>query len=116
MYCAVKSLSFTTSGSGTVNRLYVWLGQLFLAGVILTEELAAHLGNQTCVYMGKDDKSHVPIRITAANKKSPLLMHLQYCVSLPDHTFVVATKHKLSPTTTGTAKDRELACRGQFLR
>ena len=51
--------------------------------------------------MGKDDKAHVPIGITAANKQAPLLMSLQYRVPLPDHDFAVATKHKLTLTVLG---------------
>ena len=56
-----------------------------------TEEIASLLGNQYVIYMGKDDKAHVPIGITAANKQAPLLMSLKYRVSLPDHDFAVAT-------------------------
>ena len=66
-----------------------------------TEELAALLGEHSCISMGQDDKAHVPIGITAANKQAPLLMSLKYKVSLPDHDFVVATKHKLTPTVIG---------------
>ena len=69
-----------------------------------TEELAALLGGNSCISMGKDDKAHVPIGITAANKQAPLLMNLKYKVSLPDHDFVVASKHKLTPTVLGLRK------------
>jgi len=40
----------------------------------------------------------VPIGITAANKQAPLLMHLDYKVTLPDHDWVVAGDHKLIPS------------------
>ena len=33
--------------------------------------------------------------ITVAKKQNPLLMHMEYHVSLPDHDFVVGSKHKL---------------------
>ena len=69
-----------------------------------TEELAALLGEGVCISMGKDDKAHVPIGITAATKQAPLLMNLKYKVTLPDHDFVVATKHKLTPTVLGLRK------------
>ena len=69
-----------------------------------TEELAALLGSETCISMGKDDKAHVPIGVTAASKQAPLLMNLRYKVSLPDHDFVVSTKHKLTPTVLGLRK------------
>lgn len=37
----------------------------------------------------------MPIGLTAAKKQAPLLMHVEYKVSLPDHDFVIATQHKL---------------------
>jgi len=39
----------------------------------------------------------VPIGVTAANKQSPLLMHVEYRISFPDHDWVVADQHKLIP-------------------
>ena len=42
-----------------------------------------------------DDKAKVPIGVTTANKQSPLIMHVNYEMHLPDHDFVKATKHKL---------------------
>lgn len=36
--------------------------------------------------------------ITAANKQSPILMHMEYRVRLPDHDWVVANRHKLIPS------------------
>ncbi|CAH0560583.1 unnamed protein product [Brassicogethes aeneus] len=43
----------------------------------------------------RDDKARVPIGLIAANKQAPLLMHVEYKVSLPDHDFVIASRHKL---------------------
>ena len=45
-----------------------------------------------------DDKAKVPIGITAATKQAPLVMHMTYEIRLPDHDFVVAPKHKLTPS------------------
>jgi len=42
--------------------------------------------------------ARVPIGITAANKQAPFLMHLEYRITLPDHDWVVAAKHKLIPS------------------
>ena len=53
--------------------------------------------NEVC-FISQDDKARVPIRLTAANKQNPLLMHVEYRVSLPDHDWVVATGHKLIPS------------------
>ena len=62
------------------------------------EEIASVLGPQEVCFISQDDKARVPIGITAANKQAPLLMHLEYRVSLPDHDWVVATGHKLIPS------------------
>ena len=62
-------------------------------------------------FIGKDDKAHVSIGITEANKQARLLMSVKYKVQLPDHDFVNATKHKLTPTVIGLReiKDAQLA-------
>jgi hypothetical protein len=62
------------------------------------EELASVLGPQEVCFISQDDKARVPIGITAANKQAPLLMHLEYRVTLPDHDWVVASGHKLIPS------------------
>ncbi len=45
----------------------------------------------------------------------PLLMHIEYKVTLPDHDFVVASRHKLIPSVyTGFhIKDENVGCSGQ---
>ncbi|KAJ6634591.1 hypothetical protein Bhyg_13166 [Pseudolycoriella hygida] len=58
-------------------------------------ELASVLGPDDVIYLSQDDKAKVPI---AASKQGPLLMHMQYRVKLPDHNFVVAGGHKLTPS------------------
>ena len=45
-----------------------------------------------------DDKAKVPIGVTAVNKQSLLIMYVDYEMRLPDHDFVKATKHKLTPS------------------
>lgn len=62
------------------------------------EELSSLLGPSEVCFLSQDDKSRVPIGITAANKQSPLLMHVEYRVSLPDHDWVIAARHKLIPS------------------
>ena len=62
------------------------------------EEMGSLLGPQETFFLGQDDKARVPIGITAANKQAPLLMHMEYRVTLPDHDWVVAEKHKLIPS------------------
>lgn len=61
-------------------------------------ELASLLGPNDVAIISQDDKARVPIGTIAANAQLPLLMHMEYRVSLPDHTWVVAERHKLIPS------------------
>ena len=65
------------------------------------EELAGILGPNEVIFHSQDDKAKVPLGITAAKKQSPMVMHMEYKVSLPDHDFVVAAGHKLVPSVIG---------------
>ena len=65
------------------------------------EELAGILGTEEMCFLSQDDKCKVPIGLTAANKQAPLLMHLEYQVTLPDHDYVIAANHKLIPSVIG---------------
>ena len=58
-------------------------------------ELAGLLGPEEVSFVSQDDKSKVPIGLTAANKHAPLHIHLDYLVTLPDHDYVIAPQHKL---------------------
>lgn len=62
------------------------------------EQLASFLGPKSVFFVSQDDKARVPIGVTAANKQGPIIMNLEYRVTLPDHDFVVAEKHKLIPS------------------
>ena len=62
------------------------------------EELVSLLGPKHCIWLSQDDKARVPIGLTAANNQAPLLMHVEYRVRLPDHDFVIASRHKLIPS------------------
>ena len=72
-------------------------GHFCKASIFALEELASCLGT-SCFFMSQDDKCRVPIGLTACNKQSPLLMHLEYQVRLPDHDLVIAERHKLIPS------------------
>ena len=71
------------------------------------EELASLFGPSLANFIGQDDKAHVPIGLTAANKQAPLLMSLKYRVKIPDHDFVIATKHKLTSTVVAAREIQE---------
>lgn len=73
-------------------------GKFAMTTIAYMEELASVLGPQEVSFISQDDKARVPIGITAANKQAPLLMHLDYRVTLPDHDWVVAGCHKLIPS------------------
>ncbi|KAL1381516.1 hypothetical protein pipiens_013407 [Culex pipiens pipiens] len=64
------------------------------------EELSSLLGPEEVAFLSQDDKARVVIGLTAANKQSPFLMHIEYRVKLPDHNWVVAQRHKLIPSVT----------------
>ena len=74
------------------------------ASIKSLEELAAILGPAEVTFHSQDDKVKVPIGLTAANKQAPMVMHMEYQVTLPDHDFVVAAKHKLIPSVIGDMK------------
>ena len=49
-------------------------------------------------FHSQDDKTKVPIELTATKKQAAMLMHMEYQVTLPDHEFVAAPKHQLIPS------------------
>ena len=73
-------------------------GRFAMATTNNMEEVAATLGPAEVCFLSQDDKARVPIGITAANKQVPMLMHLEYRVTFPDHDWVVAAGHKLIPS------------------
>ena len=61
--------------------------------------------SMTCVrwqnFIFNDEKAKIPLGLAAATLQASLLMHLEYKVKLTDHSFVVATHHKLNPSVYG---------------
>ena len=74
------------------------------ASIRSLEELSAILGPAEVTFHSQDDKAKVPIGLTAAKKQAPMIMHMEYQVTLPDHDFVVAPEHKLIPSVIGDMK------------
>ena len=62
------------------------------------QDIATLLEPESVFVVSIDDKAKVPLRITVATRQAPLVMHIGYEVRLPDHEFVVASKHKLVPS------------------
>jgi hypothetical protein len=73
-------------------------GKFCSANIGMLEELASVLGPQQVCFLSQDDKARVALGLPAANKQSPILMHMQYRITLPDHDWVVAPGHKLIPS------------------
>lgn len=74
-------------------------GQYFsVASIRSLETIASVLGPDSVTFLSQDDNTRVPIGLTAANRQAPLLMHVEYKVSLPDHDYVIASRHKLIPS------------------
>ena len=69
------------------------------------EESDVVLGPAEVNFHSMDEKTKVPISITAAKKQIPLPMHMEYQNILPDHYFVVGCKHKLITSVIGDMKD-----------
>ena len=59
------------------------------------------LGSNVVNFLSNDDKARVALGLAAASLQAPILMHLDYRVRLPDHDFVIGTKHKLIPSVYG---------------
>lgn len=73
-------------------------GQFCTLSIRYLESLASFLGPDQVCFLPQDDKARVPIEITAVQKQSPLVMHVEYRVKLPDHDWVITEKHKLIPS------------------
>lgn len=73
-------------------------GHFASATVKYVKDLASLFGSGCVFVCSQDDKARIPLGLPAANKQAPILMHLSYKVKLPDHDWVVASKHKLIPS------------------
>ena len=60
--------------------------------------MTSFFGSKNAFVLSVDDKAKVPTGVTAAKYQSPLVMHMTYKIQLPDHNFVKASKHKLTPS------------------
>ncbi|XP_051172161.1 uncharacterized protein LOC127288626 [Leptopilina boulardi] len=73
-------------------------GEFAKSSILSLEELASILGPEQVGWISQDDKAKVPLGLPAANKQTSVLMHIEYRVQLPDHDWVIAAKHKLTPS------------------
>ncbi|CAF0900718.1 unnamed protein product [Rotaria sordida] len=73
-------------------------GHFATATIRYMKDLASIFGNDCVFYLSQDDKCKVPLGLPAARVQAPMLMHLDYRISLPDHDWVVAPRHQLIPS------------------
>ena len=51
-------------------------------------------GPEAVTFLSNDDKTRNPLDLDAATLETPILMHLEYKVKLPNHSFVATPAHK----------------------
>ena len=67
-------------------------------------------------FMSGDDKTRVPLSLTAASLQASLLMNMEYKVKPKDHDFVVAPQHELIPSVYGICEvNRNVSYSGDSL-
>ena len=74
------------------------------ATISMLKDLAVIMGPGTVFFVSQDDKARVPLGLPAAGKQAPILMNLEYRVSLPDHDWAVGPRHKLIPSVYAACK------------
>ena len=62
--------------------------KFFRTSVRSLEELAEILGPAEVTFHSQDDKVKVPIGLTVADKQAPMVMHVEYQVTLPDYELI----------------------------
>ena len=64
-------------------------------------------GPQSVLFLSNDDKAGVLLGLAAASLQAPILMHMEYEVRLPDHNFLVGSRHVLIPSVYGVCEIKE---------
>ncbi|KZS10324.1 Uncharacterized protein APZ42_025248 [Daphnia magna] len=98
LFSQQEVMGLNDDSSTNCPGLSLLMAHFFLATIRHPEELASFLGPQELCFISQYDKYRLPIDLAAANKQSPLLMHVEYRISLRDHDWIVAVKHKLIPS------------------
>lgn len=94
----VKTVPVKLIKAQTSEHKYHSDTQFAMATIRALESLASVLGPNQVFFLSQDDKSRIPLGITAANKQAAVVMHMDYRITLPDHDWVKAAKHKLIPS------------------
>ena len=74
------------------------------------EQVAGFLGPDKVAFHSQDDNANVPIGLTAENKQTPLVMHVEYKLKFLDHDFAVAKQYKMVPSVIGDMHVKAKTC------
>eukprot|EP00771_Trimastix_marina_P000030 gnl/Trimastix_PCT/1024.p1 GENE.gnl/Trimastix_PCT/1024~~gnl/Trimastix_PCT/1024.p1 ORF type:complete len:691 (-),score=56.82 gnl/Trimastix_PCT/1024:1028-3100(-) len=72
--------------------------QHYCASMVKKAMLAAHTHLPESILISQDDKAKVPLGTAAIGRQTSIVMGMERDVDMPDHTFPVAAKHKLTPS------------------
>lgn len=61
-------------------------------------QLASFIGPGQSIVISMDDKAKVALGVAAVKKQKVVMMHTRYKLNMDDHDFIVAPKHKLTPS------------------
>lgn len=61
-------------------------------------QLASFIGPGQSIVISMDDKAKVALGVAAVKKQKVVMMHTRYKLNMDDHDFIVAPRHKLTPS------------------
>ncbi|KAJ8680486.1 hypothetical protein QAD02_016273 [Eretmocerus hayati] len=73
-------------------------GKFCATSIMSVQQIISALGLKLVIVVSQDDKSKIYLGLAAAKLQAPILMHMEYKLTLPDHGSVVASHHKLIPS------------------
>ena len=59
---------------------------------------------EAVTFLSYNNKARTPLGLAAATLQAPILMHLEYKIKLPDHSFVVTPARQLIPSVYGVCE------------
>lgn len=98
VYDLFLEMSVQLKGKGMQIPL---LWSFFAQKIQHLEKGAGFLDLAEVIFHSQDNKAKVLIGLTAANRRAPLVMHVEYKVKLPNHDFITAMQNKLVPLIIG---------------
>ena len=114
MFSATRKLPALMDRKKVISQWKERSDRWFAAAIMKhVKNLAVLMGKNNVVIIGKNYEAHIP----ASKKQYPILMTMEYPVTLPDQAFVASTKHKLLPSiyTTIEIKEGILHTKGRLM-